>query len=167
MKLFGLATKSAVHYLYQKRATAGLLEKHGQSYTATDELIGIPLAQSIRAGFDAPARDANRYEKLNLHTHLIERPNSTFLLDVEGDSMIDAGIQPGDSVVVDRSLDPQPGDVVVAVIDDAYTLKFFAKDPEGRVCLLAGNRARYSEPFYPTEEMTIIGVVLSSFRKYR
>ncbi len=134
---------------------------------AIQEMVGITLAQTVSAGFDAPARDANRYETLNLHTHLIERPNSSFLLEVSGDSMVEAGINSGDTIVVDRSLLPRAGDIVVATLDGDFTVKYYRKDQQGRVCLEAGNSTMYTAPVYPQQEMQIVGVVLASFRKYR
>lgn len=68
---------------------------------------------------------------------------------------------------MDRSLLPRVDDVVVASIDGDFTLKYYTKDDHGKVCLLACNQEKYQEPFYPTEEMTIIGIVVASFRKYR
>jgi SOS-response transcriptional repressor LexA len=68
---------------------------------------------------------------------------------------------------VDRSLSPRIDDVVVASIDGDFTLKWYSKDTQGKVCLIAGNKDKYAEPFYPHEEMSIIGIVVSSFRKYR
>jgi SOS-response transcriptional repressor LexA len=133
----------------------------------SEEVVEISLVQTVSAGFDAPARDANRYETLNLHTHLIERPNSSFLLEVSGDSMVEAGINSGDTIVVDRSLVPRMGDIVVATLDGDFTVKYYRKDQQGRVCLEAGNKTMYTQPVYPQQEMQIVGVVLASFRKYR
>jgi SOS-response transcriptional repressor LexA len=166
MKLFGLATKSAVHYLFKKREREGLLIKHGQRYVPTDLLIGVPLAQTIAAGFDAPARDANRYTTLNLHTYLIEKPHTTFLLEVTWDSMVEAGILSGDTVIIDRAMPIRSGDIVVAHIDDEYTLKYFHKDAQGRVSLVAANHKTFTDPLYPDQELAIVGVVVGTFRKY-
>lgn len=166
-QLFNVEDDQHVIDLYDERTSKGFLHKKKSDYIVTDRLIWIPLSQKISAGFDTQAKDKNRYELLNLHTYLIERPNSTFLLEVSGDSMIDWGINSGDTVVVDRSLLPRTDDVVVASIDGDFTLKFYSKDAQGKVCLLAGNKDKYHEPFYPSEEMTIIGIVVSSFRKYR
>lgn len=144
-----------------------MLDKKDNRYFPTDKLIGIPLAQSVPAGFDPSLGEENRYESINLNSYLIDSPNSTFLLEVSGDSMIDAGVTPGDKVVVDRSLHARNGDMVVATIDGAFTLKYFSKDKKGKVALVAANKARYKDPIFPNESMEIIGVVTSSFRKYR
>ncbi len=167
MEMWWVKSKAVVYFYFQKWWKLGLLEKRDNRYFATDRLIGIPLAQSVPAWFDAVHRDENRYESINLNSYLIERPNSTFLLEVSGDSMIDAGITPGDKVVVDRSLRARDGDVVVATIDGAFTLKYFSKDKKGKISLVAANKDRYKDPFFPSQEMEVVGVVISSFRKYR
>jgi SOS-response transcriptional repressor LexA len=166
-ELFRTEDETKVTSLFEERVSKWFLNKKKLQYIVTDRLIWIPLSQKISAWFDAPARDENRYEQLNLHTHLIERPNSTFLLEVSWDSMIEWWIKSWDTVIVDRSLLPRVDDVVVASIDGDFTLKWYSKDIQGKVCLIAGNKEMYPEPFYPTEEMCIIGVVVSSFRKYR
>ena len=76
----------------------------------------------ISAGFPSPADDYIDVG-IDLNEQLIQHPTSTFLLRVSGNSMIDAGINNDDLLVVDRSLDPHPGHIVVAVLDGAFTLK--------------------------------------------
>jgi DNA polymerase V len=76
----------------------------------------------VRAGFPSPATD---YEeaKLDLNTYLINNPNATFFVHIIGDSMIDANVQSGDIAIVDRSLEARSGDVILAVIDEEFTIK--------------------------------------------
>ncbi len=81
-------------------------------------LASVPIV----AGFPSPADDYLDMG-IDLNEHLIQRPASTFFLRVEGDSMTNAGIQNGDLLIVDRSLNPQPGCIVVAALDGAFTLK--------------------------------------------
>lgn len=80
------------------------------------------LASSVAAGFPSPAED-HVEGKLDINEHLIKHPAATFIVRVEGTSMVGAGIQPGDLLVVDRSLDPQDGSVVVAAVDGELTVK--------------------------------------------
>ena len=83
----------------------------------------IPLAtESISAGFPSPA-DNYMEAGIDLNEYLIRNPSSTFFLKVNGLSMTDAGIKNNDLVIVDRSLDPQPGHIVVAILDGEFTLK--------------------------------------------
>ncbi len=76
--------------------------------------------ENVAAGFPSPADDYIDVG-IDLNEQLIRHPISTFFLRVSGDSMTNAGIQHGDLLIVDRSLDPRPGNVVIAVLDGAFT----------------------------------------------
>lgn len=83
----------------------------------------IPLfLSSVQAGFPSPADDFLD-KKINLNDFLIDNPSATFLLKVKGSSMIGAGIAEGDYLIVDRSLYPKTGDIIVAYIDGEFTVK--------------------------------------------
>jgi len=83
----------------------------------------LPLyLDRISAGFPSPADDYQE-GKLDLNEHLIPNPLATFFLRVAGDSMVEAGIHPGDLIIVDRAIEPRDGKVVVAVVDGELTLK--------------------------------------------
>ncbi|WP_269623135.1 LexA family protein [Prochlorococcus marinus] len=83
----------------------------------------FPLMQEhIEAGFPSPADDYIDIG-IDLNEELIRHPSSTFFLRVKGQSMSNAGILDGDLLIVDRSLDPKPGRIVVAIIDGSFTLK--------------------------------------------
>lgn len=83
----------------------------------------IPLYEApVSAGFPSPAEDYLE-GKLDLDRHLIKHPAATFFVRVSGDSMIDAGIHPGDLLVVDRALEPTDGRVVIAVVNGELTVK--------------------------------------------
>lgn len=83
----------------------------------------VPLYMiPVSAGFPSPAEDYLE-GKLDLNQHLIKHPAATFFVRVTGDSMIDAGIHPGDLLVVDRSLEPADGRVVIAVVNGELTVK--------------------------------------------
>ena len=112
---------------------------------------------SVSAGFPSPAEDYIE-GRLDLNRHLIKHPAATFFVRVAGDSMIDAGIHPGDILVVDRAVEPADGRVVIAVIDGELTVKRIAQRG-GRLYLVADN-SRYA-PLEIIEEMEfeIWGVV--------
>jgi len=83
----------------------------------------VPLYScAIAAGFPSPADD-HLDASLDLNAHLIPHPSATFFLRVAGDSMVGAGIHSGDLLVVDRSLEPVDGRVVVAALDGELTVK--------------------------------------------
>ena len=80
------------------------------------------VAGSVVAGFPSPAE---QYQEppLDLNSFLVKRPEATYFVKVEGDSMIGAGIREGDLLVVDRSLTPANGDIIIAAVDGEFTVK--------------------------------------------
>lgn len=91
----------------------------------------------VRAGFPSPADDYIE-SKLDLTEHLIDHPSATYYIRVSGDSMIDYGIFDGDLLIVDRSIEPQSGDIVIAAIDGDLTCKLLSKK-DGIPYLKSGN----------------------------
>ena len=88
------------------------------------------LAIPVPAGFPSPAADYYE-ERLSLDEHLIEHKESTFFVRVQGHSMTGFGIHDGDLLVVDRALDPQDRNVVIAVVDGGFTVKQLCRIPDG------------------------------------
>nr|WP_311195299.1 translesion error-prone DNA polymerase V autoproteolytic subunit [Thiomicrorhabdus immobilis] len=87
------------------------------------EVVELPLyAHKVVAGFPSPADDYIE-ARLDLNEKLIRNKEATFLLSVQGDSMKDAGILDGDILVVDRSIQPQDGKIVIAALDGELTVK--------------------------------------------
>ena len=86
---------------------------------------------SVHAGFPSPAQDyMNTF--IDLNKELVRHPEATFYARVEGDSMVDAGVEDGDVLVVDKSLEPRDGDMAVCFIDGEFALKFISfKEPSG------------------------------------
>ena len=80
------------------------------------------MSGSVVAGFPSPAE---QYQEppLDLNELLVKRPAATYFVRVEGDSMVGAGIRDGDLLVVDRSLRPADGDVIIASVDGDFTVK--------------------------------------------
>ena len=124
------------------------------------------LGRRVPAGFPSPADDYLDGE-IDLSRHLIERPAATFLLRVSGESMTGAGILDGDLVVVDRSLDAQPGQVVVVVCHGEMTIKRLRRLRDGRAALQAAHPA-YPEVVLGEEAPAELwGVVVGVVRKLR
>ena len=88
------------------------------------------VSGSVVAGFPSPAE---QYQEtpLDLNELLVKRPAATFFVKVQGDSMIGEGIHDGDLLVVDRSLRPASGDVIIACIDGDFTVKTYRRDKDG------------------------------------
>ena len=123
------------------------------------------MLESVRAGFPSVAQDYAS-DDLSLDEHLIDHPDTTFLVRVAGDSMIGAGIFDNDLLIVDRSLEPVDGDVVVAVLDGELTVKRLAHDRHG--AYLHAENPKYPD-IRPASmgENLIWGVVTGSFHAQR
>lgn len=89
---------------------------------AVDPAWVTKLLHSVQAGFPSPAED-HAGERIDLNKMLIKHPLATYLMRVSGASMREAGIEDGDVVLVDRSVKPRHGHVVVAVVDGEFTIK--------------------------------------------
>lgn len=81
----------------------------------------------ISAGFPSHTEET-LLESVSLEEWLIKNPSSTFLIKVVGESMVEAGILPGDYVLIDRALTPKNNDIVVVRIEDEWTMKYFFKE---------------------------------------
>lgn len=119
----------------------------------------VPLvASTVKAGFPSPADDYLE-TPLDLNEKLIHNPAATFIVRVSGDSMQGAGIFPGDFLVVDKSLEAHAGSIVVAVVNNEFTLKRLQYDASGQAMLVAENPAYAPITFHEGDEMSIWGVV--------
>jgi DNA polymerase V len=108
----------------------------------------IPLyAEAIHAGFESPAAD---YEeaRIDLNDYVSHYPEATFFARVTGECMIGSGIFPDDLLVVDRSLSPSQGDIVVGIIDNEFILRSYYKE-NGKEYLMPDNK--YFKPIEKTE----------------
>lgn len=127
--------------------------------------IHLPLyGHKVAAGFPSPADD---YIEgcLSLDEHLIQHKHSTFFVRAKGNSMVGAGIFDGDLLVVDKSLDPSSGDIVIAVIDSELTVKRFIR--RGEKVILKPENAKYKEvELKEGQELQVWGVVTSSVKKF-
>jgi DNA polymerase V len=119
------------------------------------------LLGSIQAGFASPAEE-DAADIISIEQYLVRDKEASYLLKVEGDSMEGAGILSGDLVVFERTADVKPGDIVIALVEDGYTLKYL-RQKEGRLCLEAAN-PKYPD-LYP-KDGEIVGVVTGSVRTY-
>jgi len=163
MKLFSLKSKDSIFKIVSKFIKDGLVQKDTQGKLAPKSiLIGIRLLGTVEAGFPSPAEEALG-DTITLDDYLITKKEATFLLKVSGESMINAGINPDDYVVVEKGRDARLGDIVIAEVDDGWTMKRLAKE-KGRVVLLPEN-PKFS-PIYPETELNIGGVVIGVVRKY-
>jgi DNA polymerase V len=115
-------------------------------------------ASSVKAGFPSPAEDYAE-QHLDLNNHLISHPAATFFLRVSGDSMINAGIFSGDLLIVDRSVEPTSGKVVIVAVNGELTVKRLQKTAQG-VFLVAENSEYAPIELEASDQIQIWGVVI-------
>ena len=128
--------------------------------------LPLPMVQgTIRAGFPSPADDF-AVKRNDLNELLITHPAATFFWRVRGTSMLGAGIADGDILIVNRALNPLHGDIVVAEIDNDFTVKYLHRRA-GKVKLVA------ADPTFPDillregQTLSICGVVTGAVKKFR
>lgn len=163
-ELFGYKSKTSVFKLLERLVGAGYLIKNSDGKAApTGKLTGhVQLLGTVQAGFPSPAEE-ELLDTISLDEYLIERPEATFLLRVTGDSMIDAGIQPNDMVLIEKGATPRDNDIVIAQVDGEWTMKYFRRDASG-VRLEPAN-ANYPT-ICPRHSLEIGGIVRCVIRKY-
>lgn len=160
---------------YAKKQRLALLKKNMDNVeeftqlSATLHEVSLPLFESkVPAGVPESANsdveghmDPNRY--------LIDKEDSTFIVTIQGESMIEAGLLPGDKAIVNKSKLPAIGDIVLAMIDGEFTIKTLAKQKNGDPKLLPANSSGKYEPILILKQMhfEITGVVTGSFRKFK
>ena len=127
------------------------------------QAVYLPLMLSpVAAGYPSPAQDYIE-NTLDLNEHLIKNPAASFWVKIYGDSMKNAGLFDGDLVLIDRSLDPQPGNIVLAIVDGEFTCKLYQKK-FGKSYLVPAN-SDY-QPMECREGVEIWGVVRNSIRSF-
>lgn len=132
------------------------------------EPVSLPLPMacgSIRAGFPSPADDFS-VKRQDLNELLITHPLATFLWRVSGNSMVGVGIHDGDILVVNRALTAQHQDIVVAEVDNDFTVKSLYKRA-GRIKLVAADPTFPDITFKDGQTLRICGVVTSAVKIFR
>jgi len=128
--------------------------------------LELPLASSeISAGFPSPADDHLEL-KLDLNRALVRHPNATFYGRVKGYSMVGAGIEEGDLLVIDKSLEPKEGDIAVCFLDGEFTVKRIGRQ-DGGLCLLPANEGFEPIPVTGESDFLVWGVVTYVIHKTR
>ena len=127
--------------------------------------IRAPLfSHKVAAGFPSPADDYIE-GRLSLDEHLISNKDATFFVRAKGNSMVGAGIFDGDLLVVDKSLTPSSGDIVIAIVDGDLTVKRLI-NRDGKVILKPENPRCKEIEFKEGQELQVWGVVTSTVKKF-
>ncbi|MCU4608233.1 MULTISPECIES: LexA family protein [Acinetobacter] len=128
--------------------------------------VEIPLAtERVQAGFPSPAQDYVE-NKLDLNQHLIKNETATFIVKVNSLSMINLGMDVGDELIVDRSLEAKHRDIVIALVDTDFTVKRLMINENER-WLQAENPDYPDIHFRDEQELIIWGVVTRLLKKFR
>lgn len=163
-QLLNMKSKETISKLIARLKLMGFLD------TAPDKKLSPgkrfferPLSNStVQAGaFTASYNEGGDY--ITIDEHLVKKPSITELIPVAGDSMKDLGILDGDTVIVERRPFANLGDIVVAIIDDKFTIKTLGKE-KGMFVLIPANKN--FEIIRPKEQFSIYGVVAGQFRSY-
>ena len=163
MTLVGFKSKNAVYKLVNKLVGEGVLDKDSSGRLIPNKLVGeIPLLGLVEAGFPMVAEETI-LDTISIDEYLINDKDKTYLLEVKGDSMIEAGIQEGDLVVAERKSDPKDGDIVIAEVDGGWTMKYFRR--KGTQVFLEPANKKY-KPIYPENDLKIWAIVKAVIRKY-
>lgn len=132
--------------------------------------VYLPIYSSkVSAGFPSPAED-HVETRLDPSEFLIDQKDSTFFVTIQGYSMIDVGLLPGDKAVIDRSKDASVGDIVLAIVNSEFTIKILGRHSKTKAPrLLPANSTGEYSPIEITEEMQfeIWGVCTGSFRRFQ
>ena len=162
--LVGLNSKASVAGMVLRLKAEGFLESSpDRRLKPGRRFFERPMAESVQAGMPMPASNMP-LDSLNIDEQLIANPSKTVLVKVKGDSMIDAGIHDGDTVVVEKRASANVGEIVVAILDNEFTLKRFGHE-KGRIVLRPENKAY--PVIRPKGNAEIFGVVVGLFRNYR
>lgn len=163
MKLFSFKSKNAVYKIVNKMVEAGIVAKDHLGRLIPSASFGeVPLLGLVKAGFPAEGEEV-MLDSVSLDDFLINKKEFTYMLEVDGDSMIDAHIEKGDMILVEKCNTASDGDIVIAEVDGEYTLKYF-KNKNGKIWLAPANK-NY-KPIYPTVSLNVIAKLKAVLRKY-
>jgi len=164
-EVFGIASKSWVKAILTRLSEAGFIERTPDGvWVPTRQFYARPLAESsVQAGMPVSVT-ATQGDFFVIDEMLVDTPSKTTLIPVKGDSMIEAGIHDGDIAVVEKRNLANVGDIVVAIVDDEFTLKTLDKE-RGHFILRPANQAY--PVIRPQGTLEIFGVLIGLIRKYR
>ena len=163
LKLFSFKSKNAVFKIVEKLVEAGLVAKdHLGRLIPRDSFGEIPMLGLVTAGLPATVEE-ELVDTINLEDMLVGKKELTYMLEVDGDSMIDAHIEKGDMVLVERANYAKDREIVIAEVDGEYTMKYFRE--KGNKRWLEPANKNYKS-IYPENSLNVIAVLKAVIRKY-
>jgi SOS regulatory protein LexA len=161
--LLGYSSKNAAYKIVQALIDEKFISKDKSGKLIPERIYGeTPILGLVEAGFPSPAEE-ELSDTMSFDEYLIDNKEASYILKVKGDSMIDAGICPGDMVIVERTNSPKVGDIVIAEVDGEWTMKYLRK--RGNKHYLEPANEKY-KPIYPEGEMKVAATVKAVVRKY-
>jgi SOS regulatory protein LexA len=163
MAFTGFRSKNAVFKLIQKLVDEGVVIKDPRGRLAPGLLGGgVRLLGLVEAGFPSAAEE-ELLDVMDFDEFLTPNKESSYILRVKGDSMINAGIREGDMVIAERRQNYKVGEIVIAMVDGDYTMKYLRK--KGNDYYLEAANDKYPD-IHPTESFKVEAVVTGVVRKY-
>ena len=170
MKLFGFKSKNAIFRIVEKLIEAGLVTKDHLGRLVPTNVFGeIPKLGLVKAGIPSDVEEI--LDTVNLDDLLIGKKSLTYMLEVDGDSMIDAHIEKGDMILVEKTNQAKDGEIVIAEVDGEFTMKYFHRSTKLRagkmtekVWLEPANK-NY-KPIYPSQSLNVIAKLKAVIRRY-
>ena len=163
LKLFNFKSKNAVFKIVEKLMEAGLVAKDHLGRLVPAQSFGeVSLLGSVTAGFPATVEE-ELADTVNLDDLLIKNKPLTFMLEVDGDSMIDAHIENGDMVLVEKTNHAKDGQIIIAEVDGEFTMKYLREKGSKRWLEPANKNYK---PIYPEHSLNVIAILKAVIRKY-
>lgn len=161
--LFGFKSKNAAFKLVNRWAEEGYIDKMEKGRLKPGaKFLGLPLFFSVPAGPATAEEAVSTADRMDLNDYLIKKPENTVMIHVRGDSMEGAGIMDGDVVLVEERARTVTNDIVVAIVDGEFTVKFLERE-NGKPSLRPAN-PNY-DVIRPRESLEIFGKVVGVVRK--
>ena len=164
--LMGFSSKAAAKKLLHRLEAENFILRtpDDDAWMPADRFFERPLVSaSVQAGMPN-ATDAVAADPFFVDDYVVRQPSRTVMIPVKGESMIDAGIHDGDIAVVERGKAAKPGDFVVAIIDDEFTLKELASE-RGKFILKPHNKA--FPVIRPKGTLEVFGIMVGLVRRYQ
>jgi repressor LexA len=167
LKLFSFKSKNAVARVVEKLIDEGLVAKDHlgrliPTETFAENTVSVPMLGYVTAGFPASVEE-ELADTVNLDDLLIKNKPLTFMLEVDGDSMIDAHIEKGDMVLVEKTDHAKDGQIVIAEVDGEFTMKYLREKGSKRWLEPANKNYK---PIYPENSLNVIAILKAVIRKY-
>jgi len=164
MAFTGFRSKNAVFKFIEKLVDEGVVRKDARGRLSPDLLSGgVRLLGLVEAGFPSAAEE-ELLDTIDFDEFLTPNKESSYILRVKGDSMINAGIREGDMVIAEKRANYKVGEIVIAMVDGEHTMKYLRKVGSSYYYLEAAN-PKYPD-IHPTESLEIEAVVTGVVRKY-